>query len=149
MADDLNTEKTPLCIGILAHVDAGKTTLSEALLYTAGALRRLGRVDHADAFLDTDPQERERGITIFSKQARLTWKNRAVTLLDTPGHVDFSGETERTLPVLDAAILVVSGTDGVQGHTRTLWRLLRRRPLQNRPLHPPRHPLRPPAPVKP
>ena len=126
MADDLNTEKPPLCIGILAHVDAGKTTLSEALLYTAGALRRLGRVDHADAFLDTDPQERERGITIFSKQARLTWKNRAVTLLDTPGHVDFSGETERTLPVLDAAILVVSGTDGVQSHTRTLWRLLRR-----------------------
>lgn len=126
MADDLNTEKSPLCIGILAHVDAGKTTLSEALLYTAGALRRLGRVDHADAFLDTDPQERERGITIFSKQARLTWKNRAVTLLDTPGHVDFSGETERTLPVLDAAILVVSGTDGVQSHTRTLWRLLRR-----------------------
>ncbi len=116
MAEKANTEMTPLCIGILAHVDAGKTTLSEALLYTAGALRRLGRVDHADAFLDTDPQERERGITIFSKQARLTWKNRAVTLLDTPGHVDFSGETERTLPVLD----------GVQGHTRTLWRLLRR-----------------------
>ena len=126
MAEKSNTEMSPLCIGILAHVDAGKTTLSEALLYTSGALRRLGRVDHADAFLDTDPQERERGITIFSKQARLTWKNRAMTLLDTPGHVDFSGETERTLPVLDAAILVVSGTDGVQGHTRTLWRLLRR-----------------------
>ena len=126
MAEKSNTEMSPLCIGILAHVDAGKTTLSEALLYTSGALRRLGRVDYADAFLDTDPQERERGITIFSKQARLTWKNRAVTLLDTPGHVDFSGETERTLPVLDAAILVVSGTDGVQGHTRTLWRLLRR-----------------------
>ena len=126
MEEKPNTEMSPLCIGILAHVDAGKTTLSEALLYTSGALRRLGRVDHADAFLDTDPQERERGITIFSKQARLTWKNRAVTLLDTPGHVDFSGETERTLPVLDAAILVVSGTDGVQGHTRTLWRLLRR-----------------------
>ena len=126
MAEKSNTEMSPLCIGILAHVDAGKTTLSEALLYTSGALRRLGRVDHADAFLDTDPQERERGITIFSKQARLTWKNRAVTLLDTPGHVDFSGETERTLPVLDAAILVVSGTDGVQSHTRTLWRLLRR-----------------------
>ena len=113
MADDLNTEKSPLCIGILAHVDAGKTTLSEALLYTAGALRRLGRVDHADAFLDTDPQERERGIMIFSKQARLTCKNLSVTLLDTSGHVDFSGETERTLPVLDGAILVVSGTDGV------------------------------------
>ena len=126
MEEKPNTGMSPLCIGILAHVDAGKTTLSEALLYTSGALRRLGRVDHADAFLDTDPQERERGITIFSKQARLTWKNRAVTLLDTPGHVDFSGETERTLPVLDAAILVVSGTDGVQGHTRTLWRLLRR-----------------------
>ena len=126
MAEKSNTEMSPLCIGILAHVDAGKTTLSEALLYTSGALRRLGRVDHADAFLDTDPQERERGITIFSKQARLTWKNRTVTLLDTPGQVDFSGETERTLPVLDAAILVVSGTDGVQGHTRTLWRLLRR-----------------------
>ena len=126
MEEKPNTGMSPLCIGILAHVDAGKTTLSEALLYTSGALRRLGRVDHADAFLDTDPQERERGITIFSKQARLTWKNRAMTLLDTPGHVDFSGETERTLPVLDAAILVVSGTDGVQGHTRTLWRLLRR-----------------------
>ncbi len=126
MPDKENTEKRPLCLGILAHVDAGKTTLSEAMLYTAGELRRLGRVDHADAFLDTDPQERQRGITIFSKQARLTWKDRAVTLLDTPGHVDFSGETERTLPVLDAAVLVVSGTDGVQGHTRTLWRLLRR-----------------------
>ena len=120
------SDKKMITVGILAHVDAGKTTLSEALLYTAGALRKLGRVDHADAFLDTDPQERERGITIFSKQARLTWKNCAITLLDTPGHVDFSGETERTLPVLDAAILVVSGTDGVQGHTRTLWRLLRK-----------------------
>ena len=105
MAEKSNTEMSPLCIGILAHVDAGKTTLSEALLYTSGALRRLGRVDHADAFLDTDPQERERGITIFSKQARLTWKNRAVTLLDTPGHVDFSGETERTLPVLDLSLI--------------------------------------------
>ena len=120
------SDKKMITVGILAHVDAGKTTLSEALLYTAGALRKLGRVDHADAFLDTDPQERERGITIFSKQARLTWKDCAITLLDTPGHVDFSGETERTLPVLDAAILVVSGTDGVQGHTRTLWRLLRK-----------------------
>ena len=115
-----------ITVGILAHVDAGKTTLSEAMLYTSGALRRMGRVDHADAFLDTDPQERERGITIFSKQARFAWKNCSVTLVDTPGHVDFSGEAERTLPILDAAILVISGTDGVQGHSRTLWRLLRR-----------------------
>ena len=113
-----------LCIGILAHVDAGKTTLSEALLYESGAVRKLGRVDHGDAFLDTDAQERERGITIFSKQAEFTWRDRAFTLLDTPGHVDFSAEMERTLQVLDCAILVISGTDGVQGHTRTLWRLL-------------------------
>ncbi len=115
-----------LCLGLVAHVDAGKTTLSEALLYTAGALRRLGRVDHADAFLDTDVQERERGITIFSKQARLVWNELQITLLDTPGHVDFSAETERTLSVLDCAVLLVSGADGVQGHTRTLWRLLDR-----------------------
>ena len=113
-----------LIIGILAHVDAGKTTLSEALLYHSGAVRRLGRVDHKDAFLDTDVQERERGITIFSKQAELTWAERAITLLDTPGHVDFAAEMERTLQVLDCAILVISGTDGVQGHTRTMWRLL-------------------------
>ncbi len=113
-----------LILGLLAHVDAGKTTLSEALLYTAGALRKLGRVDHKDAFLDTDVQERERGITIFSKQAKLTWQDMAVTLMDTPGHVDFSSEMERTLQVLDAAILVISGTDGVQGHTETLWKLL-------------------------
>ncbi|MGO5024017.1 NYN domain-containing protein [Lawsonibacter sp. LCP25S3_G6] len=113
-----------LIVGILAHVDAGKTTLSEALLYHSGAVRRLGRVDHKDAFLDTDVQERERGITIFSKQAELTWAERAITLLDTPGHVDFAAEMERTLQVLDCAILVVSGTDGVQGHTRTMWRLL-------------------------
>ena len=115
-----------LVVGILAHVDAGKTTLSEAMLYTAGVLRKLGRVDHRDAFLDTDAMERERGITIFSKQAELTLPQAAVTLLDTPGHVDFSAETERTLQVLDCAILVISGTDGVQGHTRTLWRLLER-----------------------
>lgn len=115
-----------VCIGILAHVDAGKTTLSEALLYRSGAIRRLGRVDHRDAFLDTDAIERERGITIFSKQAVFPLGELEVTLLDTPGHVDFSAEAERTLRVLDCAILVVSGTDGVQGHTRTLWRLLER-----------------------
>ena len=114
-----------ICIGILAHVDAGKTTLSEALLYCSGALRRLGRVDHQDAFLDTETLERERGITIFSKQARMTWKDAEIQLMDTPGHVDFSAEMERTLQVLDAAILVISGSDGVQGHTRTLWRLLK------------------------
>ena len=111
-----------ICIGILAHVDAGKTTLSEALLYRAGAIRRLGRVDHQDAFLDTDAMERQRGITIFSKQAVLELGETRVTLLDTPGHVDFSAEMERTLQVLDCAVLVISGTDGVQGHTRTLWR---------------------------
>ena len=113
-----------LIVGILAHVDAGKTTLSEAMLYQSGAVRKLGRVDHKDAFLDTDVQERERGITIFSKQAELSWGERAITLLDTPGHVDFAAEMERTLQVLDCAILVISGTDGVQGHTRTMWRLL-------------------------
>ena len=115
-----------LVVGILAHVDAGKTTLSEALLYQSGALRRLGRVDHQDAFLDTDAMERERGITIFSKQAEFSLADTEVTLLDTPGHVDFSAEAERTLQVLDCAILVISGTDGVQAHTRTLWRLLER-----------------------
>ena len=115
-----------LVVGILAHVDSGKTTLSEAMLYRAGAIRKLGRVDHGDAFLDTDSLEKARGITIFSKQALLTAGNTAITLLDTPGHVDFSTETERTLQVLDYAVLVVSGTDGVQSHTETLWRLLRR-----------------------
>ncbi len=115
-----------ICIGIMAHVDAGKTTLSEGMLYLSGAVRRLGRVDHRDAFLDTDVQERERGITIFSKQAELTWGDTALTLLDTPGHVDFSAEMERVLGVLDCAVLVISGTDGIQGHTRTLWRLLER-----------------------
>lgn len=110
-----------MVIGIVAHVDAGKTTLSEAMLYLTGQIRNLGRVDHQDAYLDTDAQERERGITIFSKEARIG----AFTLLDTPGHVDFSAEMERALQVLDYAILVISGTDGVQGHTRTLWRLLR------------------------
>ena len=115
-----------LAVGILAHVDAGKTTLSEGLLYHSGRLKKLGRVDHQDAFLDTEPLERERGITIFSKQAVLPLEGVEVTLLDTPGHVDFSAEMERTLQVLDCAILVVSGTDGVQGHTLTLWRLLER-----------------------
>jgi len=113
-------------IGVLAHVDAGKTTLSEALLYTAGARRTLGRVDHGDAFLDTDALERERGITIFGKTALFSVKDTHFTLVDTPGHVDFSAETERTLSVLDCAVLVVSGTDGVQSHTRTLLRLLER-----------------------
>ncbi|MBQ7064482.1 MAG: TetM/TetW/TetO/TetS family tetracycline resistance ribosomal protection protein [Firmicutes bacterium] len=113
-------------IGILAHVDAGKTTLTEALLYTTGMIRKLGRVDHRDAFLDTDEQERERGITIFSKQALMRRGDVEFTLLDTPGHVDFSGEMERTLGVLDACILVISATDGVQSHTRTLWNLLKR-----------------------
>jgi len=115
-----------LAVGILAHVDAGKTTLTEAMLYQGGQLRKLGRVDHGDAFLDTDAQERARGITIFSKQARLTLPERDITILDTPGHVDFSTEMERTLQVLDYAILVISGTDGIQGHTRTLWQLLAR-----------------------
>lgn len=115
-----------MVIGILAHVDAGKTTLSEALLYTAGAIKRLGRVDHQNAFLDTDVQERARGITIFSKQAEFTYGDMQVMLLDTPGHVDFSAEMERTLQVLDYAILVISGKDGVQGHTATLWKLLKK-----------------------
>ena len=120
-----NPEKN-LSIGILAHVDAGKTTLSEALLYLSGKIRKLGRVDHKDAYLDTSPLERERGITIFSKQAILDLGDTRVTLLDTPGHVDFSAEMERTLQVLDYAILVINGADGVQGHTVTLWRLLER-----------------------
>ena len=115
-----------LILGILAHVDAGKTTLSEAMLYAGGQLRKLGRVDHQNAFLDTDVQERERGITIFSKQAVLPLGDVEFTLLDTPGHVDFSSEMERTLQVLDYAVLVISGTDGVQSHTRTLWQLLER-----------------------
>ena len=118
--------KKHICAGLLAHVDSGKTTLSEAMLYRAGVTRRLGRVDHKDAFLDTDALEKARGITIFSKQALLTAGDTDITLLDTPGHVDFSTETERTLQVLDYAVLVVSGTDGVQSHTETLWRLLRR-----------------------
>ena len=115
-----------LVVGILAHVDAGKTTLSEAMLYTSGSIRKLGRVDKGDAFLDTYELEKKRGITIFSKQAILTWEDMQITLLDTPGHVDFSAEMERTLQVLDYAVLVISGADGVQGHTQTLWRLLKR-----------------------
>ena len=115
-----------ITVGLLAHVDAGKTTLSEALLYRGGRLKKPGRVDHGDAFLDTDELERRRGITIFSKQAVLPLQSAVVTLLDTPGHVDFSAEAERTLEVLDCAVLVISGTDGVQSHTRTLWRLLAR-----------------------
>ncbi|MCD7866477.1 MAG: GTP-binding protein, partial [Clostridiales bacterium] len=112
--------------GIVAHVDAGKTTLSESLLYTAGAIRKPGRVDTKDAFLDTYELERSRGITIFSKQARFSWEDVQITLVDTPGHVDFSAEMERTLRVLDYAILVISASDGVQGHTLTLWDLLDR-----------------------
>lgn len=115
-----------LVIGILAHVDAGKTTLAEAILYTCGNIRTIGRVDHGNAFLDNYALERARGITIFSKQAHITWQDREITLLDTPGHVDFSAEMERTLQVLDYAVLVISGADGVQGHVETLWRLLKR-----------------------
>lgn len=115
-----------LVIGMLAHVDAGKTTLSESILYTSGAIRKLGRVDNKDAFLDNNDYERQRGITIFSKQAVFTYKDLDVTLLDTPGHVDFSAEMERTLWVLDYAVLVINGMDGVQGHTETLWGLLKR-----------------------
>ena len=122
----MEQEHKQLVIGILAHVDSGKTTLSEALLYGTGTIRKLGRVDHKDAFLDTDALEKARGITIFSKQALFTAGNTDFTLLDTPGHVDFSTETERSLQVLDYAVLVISGTDGVQSHTETLWRLLRR-----------------------
>ena len=113
-----------LTIGILAHVDAGKTTLSEALLYETGAIRSMGRVDHGDAHLDTDDMEKARGITIFSKMARFAYGDAEYVLLDTPGHADFTAEMERTLSVLDYAILVISGIDGVQGHTRTLWKLL-------------------------
>ena len=119
-------KKTPCCTALLAHVDAGKTTLSEALLYLGGARRTLGRVDHRDAFLDTHNLERERGITIFSKQALLETAHRDITLVDTPGHADFSAEAERIMPILDCAVLVISGTDGIQAHTLTLWRLLER-----------------------
>ncbi len=122
-------EKKPvkhICIALLAHVDAGKTTLSESLLFKSGSIRKAGRVDHGDAFLDTYQLERERGITIFSKQAVFQLGDLGVTLLDTPGHVDFSAEMERTLSVIDCAVLIINGADGVQGHTQTLWRLLER-----------------------
>ena len=124
--DWVQAQKRKLIVGLLAHVDAGKTTLSEGMLFQSGEIRKLGRVDHRDAFLDTDIQERERGITIFSKQARLQWKDADITLLDTPGHVDFTSEMERALQVMDCAVLLISGADGVQGHTLTLWRLLKR-----------------------
>ena len=120
----MSAKKTVM--GLLAHVDAGKTTLAERMLYTAGEIRKLGRVDHRNTFLDTNSMERERGITIFSKQAHFLWKEMEVTLLDTPGHVDFSAEMERTLQILDCAVLIVNGADGVQSHTLTLWRLLER-----------------------
>ena len=118
-------ETNHLAVGILAHVDAGKTTLAEGILYHTGSIRKVGRVDHQDAFLDTYALEKERGITIFSKQAGFTLNKKKVVLLDTPGHVDFSAEMERTLQVLDYAILVISGADGVQGHVQTLWKLLK------------------------
>lgn len=117
--------KKHISIGLLAHVDAGKTTLAESLLFHTGSIRKMGRVDHQDAFLDTYAMERARGITIFSKQAGFTLGDKEIALLDTPGHVDFSAEMERTLQVLDYAILVISGADGVQGHVQTLWRLLK------------------------
>ena len=113
-----------LTVGLAAHVDAGKTTLSEAMLFLSGAVRKQGRVDHGDAFLDTEQMEKERGITIFSKEARLTWNKTALTLVDTPGHTDFAGETERAISIMDAAVLVISATEGIQPHTRTLWKLL-------------------------
>lgn len=121
-----NKPKKHICIGILAHVDAGKTTLSEGILYISGNIRKMGRVDNGDAFLDTYALERARGITIFSKQAEVAFDKMEMTLLDTPGHVDFSAEMERTLQVLDYAILVISGADGVQGHTKALWNLLKK-----------------------
>lgn len=117
-------KKNKVVVGILAHVDAGKTTLSEAMLYTTGMIRTAGRVDKGDAFLDTYELEKKRGITIYSKQAIMALGHLEMTLLDTPGHVDFSADMERTLQVLDYAILVISGTDGVQAHTLTLWKLL-------------------------
>ena len=115
-----------IAAGILAHVDAGKTTLSEGLLYCAGEIRSLGRVDSQNTFLDTDEIERSRGITVFSKQAVLSMDDTEITLVDTPGHIDFAAEAERTLAVLDYATLVISATDGIQGHTKTLWDLLKK-----------------------
>ena len=113
-------------LGIVAHVDAGKTTLSEAMLYLSGKIKKLGRVDHRDSFLDTHSLERQRGITIFSKQAQIQLERHSVTLLDTPGHVDFAAEAERSMQVLDEAVLVISAAGGVQAHTETLWRLMER-----------------------
>lgn len=118
-------QKCHMSVGLLAHVDAGKTTLAEGILYRSGSIRKLGRVDHGNAFLDTYDLERRRGITIFSKQAELEIDGLSVSLLDTPGHIDFSAEMERTLQVLDYAVLVISGADGVQGSAQTLWRLLK------------------------
>ena len=123
--NDEKTEKKHIDLGILAHVDAGKTTLTEALLFKSGVLRKAGRVDSGDSFLDTETQERERGITIIAKQAELSLGETEVTLLDTPGHVDFSAEAESVLQVLDYCILLISATDGVKGHTLTLWSLLK------------------------
>ena len=116
-------------IGILAHVDAGKTTLSEAMLYSSGARDKLGRVDKRDSFLDTHTIERERGITIFSKQATISYANSFITLIDTPGHIDFSCEAERALSIQDYAVLVINACDGIQSHTKTLWHLLRARKI--------------------
>lgn len=126
LEEQVKTTTKRICAGLLAHVDAGKTTLAESMLYLSGSIRKLGRVDHKDAFLDTHKLEKARGITIFSKQAELHLEDTKITLLDTPGHVDFSAEMERTLQILDYAILIVSGPDGVQGHVQTLWKLLKR-----------------------
>ncbi len=120
---DINAMRN-ITLGILAHVDAGKTTLSEGMLYLSGKIQKIGRVDNQDAFLDTHQLEKARGITIFSKQAQINANDLDITLLDTPGHVDFSAEMERTLQVLDYGLLVINGSDGIQGHTRTLWNLL-------------------------
>ncbi|MDE7280544.1 MAG: GTP-binding protein, partial [Ruminiclostridium sp.] len=125
MEEKTNNRIKRLSVGILAHVDAGKTTLTEALLYHTGAIRKLGRVDHKDAFLDTHSLERSRGITIFSKQAVINYGKDIYTVLDTPGHTDFSSETERVLQVLDYAVLLISGSDGVQNHTETRWQLVK------------------------
>ena len=114
-----------LTIGILAHVDAGKTTLIESMLFHAGKIRTQGRVDHQNSFLDFDYQERDRGITIYAKQAYLQWKNAEIYIIDTPGHIDFSSEMERTLQILDIAILLINGQDGIQSHTQTIWNCLK------------------------
>lgn len=113
-----------ICVGILAHVDAGKTTCVESMLYNAGNIRKMGRVDHQDTFLDYDQQERDRGITIYSKEANYKWNDSEIYILDTPGHVDFSSEMERVLSVLDLAIVLINGQDGVQSHTQTIWKCL-------------------------